>query len=189
MSRTAVVAFGRFQAPTSAHWLLAQKVKELAYLREAEPFIWTSHTVDNKRNPLSYETRMGLLKSGEGDLFIWDISGKVRNIFDVMKRMEEHDFTDVIVVGGSDRVDVYNKKLQLYNGKDYTLSDIEVVQFGKDRGDACDGNTLISGTYLRECARSGDFNEFKKFSFPGTPFWIERAFHEIRSKYGLTESN
>ena len=68
--------------------------------------------------------------------------------------------TEVVVVAGSDRVNEFNSLLQKYNGKEYNFEKIEVISAGERDPDS-EGVDGMSGTKLRDLAKSGDFDTFK----------------------------
>ena len=57
-----VFTFGRFNPPTTGHYLLASKVKKEANKRNAEHRIYASSTQDPKRNPLSSREKLRFMK-------------------------------------------------------------------------------------------------------------------------------
>lgn len=188
MKDTAVVSFGRFNSPTIGHAHLIDTVIGTAKLHKGDPIVYASHTEDNKKNPLSYETKIAFLNKVSGGVIKKDPQSKVKNIFDLLKVLNgQHK--NIIVVAGSDRVNEYETSLRKYNGKDYTYASINVVSAGQRDPDSDDAIGSISGTKMREFAINNDFKSFKEFSFAGgSEQMVRTLFDEIRKKYKLTEN-
>lgn len=179
--KTAVVSFGRMNPPTIGHAIVLDSIIRISKEVNGTPFVYLSHTEDNKKNPISYSTKMDFLLPLSGDIIKDDPSGKIRNIFDLLKDISGK-FEKVIVVCGSDRVEEYKQKLLAYNHRDYSFSSIEVVSAGIR--DSTDDISSISGTKLRQFAKDGNLEAFRRFVFPGSSeSKILNLFNNIRSKY------
>ena len=174
MKQTAVVSFGRFQPPHLGHGLVFHEVIRLASGYNGDPYIYASHT-QNKKNPLSYETKIAVLNKIFPEVAKNDPEQKVKNIFDVLKVLSGQ-YKDVIVVCGADRLCEYEEKIIKYNGKEYSFDNILFSSAG-------DRKTLsTSGTEMRRYAIDNDFHSFKLNSFPGvSEDDARKMFDEIRS--------
>ena len=153
----AVVAFGRMNPPTVGHEKLAKKVSDEARKRKAMPHIYLSHSQDKKKNPLNYNDKIKYATKAFGKMVI---KSSARSIIEVFKELEKMDHTEVVLVAGSDRIVEFNTLLQKYNGKEYNFKKIEVISAGERDPDS-EGVEGMSGTKLRNLAKSGDFDTFK----------------------------
>ena len=95
------------------------------------------------------------------------------------------------MVGGSDRVDEYNKLLHKYNGTQkgarFNFKSIEVHSAGERDPDA-EGVSGISASKMREAAKEGDFDTFKKGA-PSTMSvaQVKQMFNDVRKGMRLHE--
>lgn len=174
MKNMAVVSFGRFQPPHLGHGLLFLEVVRLASGFNGDPFVYASHT-KNKKNPISYETKIGILNKIFPEVIKVDNEQKIKNIFDAL-RFLSGQYKNVIVVCGADRLHEYEEKINKYNGTEYSFESIAFASCG-------DRKILsTSGTEMRQLAIENNFDLFKKNLFPGVgDDDIKVMFDEIRS--------
>lgn len=181
-----VIAFGRFNPPTTGHELLVNKTTQFASRNNIPHRIYVTHTEDKKKNPLPQKRKIYFMGRmfGKGANLV-GTGGNQRTIIEVAKALEKEKFTDLVLVAGSDRVPQYRKLLEQYNGKDYKFNSIEVVSSGKRDPDSeqADG---MSATKMREAAKAGKFVEFKR-GIPAkmTVADAKRMFNEVRQGMGL----
>ena len=179
-----VIAFGRMNPPTVGHEKLVTKIKSVARKNRATPLLYLSHSQDKKKNPLSYEDKIRLAKKAFGPLVQKSNS---RTVIDVAKELEKK-YDELIVVGGSDRVDEFQKLLDRYNGKDYAFEKITVVSAGERDPDS-DDISGMSASKLRSLALTGKIKEFKA----GLPAKLRSSkdgkemYDKIREAGGITE--
>lgn len=179
-----VIAFGRMNPPTVGHEKLVTKIKSVARKNRATPLLYLSHSQDKKKNPLSYEDKIRLAKKAFGPLVQKSNS---RTVIDVAKELEKK-YDELIVVGGSDRVDEFQKLLDRYNGKDYAFEKITVVSAGERDPDSDDVSGM-SASKLRSLALTGKIKEFKA----GLPAKLRSSkdgkemYDKIREAGGITE--
>ena len=130
-SDTAVFSFGRMNPPTIGHGKLIAKVVEVAKKERATPIIFPSKTEDKKKNPLSFKTKVKVLKDVFGNVISTDTS--IKTPFDVLDKLNNDKYERVIFVVGSDRVNEFKRNMSrfvdsdLYNIKDFQLSQQEIV--------------------------------------------------------------
>ena len=163
--KTCVFTFGRYQPPTKGHLRVWEKV---ANTKGDAHYIYTSHTKDKKRNPLDYNTKIGLIKSAlkEHNINAEVIDSEAKTIIDVVVDIASKGYNNLIFVGGSDRLDDMVSLIRKYNdkpnaeGNSYHFDSIEGVSAGKRDPDS-DNVEGISGTKLRQMAIDGDFEGFK----------------------------
>ena len=163
--KTCVFTFGRYQPPTKGHLRVWEKV---ANTEGDAHYIYTSHTKDKKRNPLDYNTKIGLIKSAlkEHNINAEMIDSEAKTIIDVVVDIANKGYNNLIFVGGSDRLDDMVSLIRKYNdkpnaeGNSYHFDSIEGVSAGERDPDS-DNVEGISGTKLRQMAIDGDFEGFK----------------------------
>ena len=163
--KTCVFTFGRYQPPTKGHLRVWEKVADT----EGDAhYIYTSHTKDKKRNPLDYNTKIGLIKSAlkEHNINAEVIDSEAKTIIDVVVDIASKGYNSLIFVGGSDRLDDMVSLIRKYNdkpnaeGNSYHFDFIEGVSAGERDPDS-DNVEGVSGTKLRQMAIDGDFEGFK----------------------------
>lgn len=181
-STPAVITFGRFNPPTTGHEKLVQKVVSEAKSRRGVPMIFASHSQDKKKNPLSYETKIGLLQTAFGRIVQ---KSRARTIIEVAKELSGK-FDSLVVVVGSDRVAEFQRLLSTYNNKEFNFDTIQVISAGERDPDA-DDVTGMSASKLRSLAAEGDFEQFKR----GLPSKLVRSaeliYRELRTNMGIDE--
>ena len=163
--KTCVFTFGRYQPPTKGHLKVWEKVADT---KGDAHYIYTSHTKDKKRNPLDYNTKIGLIKSAlkEHNINAEMIDSEAKTIIDVVVDIASKGYNNLIFVGGSDRLDDMVSLIRKYNdkpnaeGNSYHFDSIEGVSAGERDPDS-DNVEGISGTKLRQMAIDGDFEGFK----------------------------
>lgn len=155
--RSVVLTFGRFSPPTVGHEKLVNKIKDVASARNAEPMVFTSHTYDKKKNPLTYDQKIHFLQLAFGPVVK---KTTARTVIEVAKELSGK-YDNLIVVVGSDRVPEFQTLLDKYNGKEFDFKNIEVVSAGERDPDADDVSGM-SASKLRALAVAGDFETFKK---------------------------
>lgn len=163
--KKAVLAFGRMNPPTSGHEKLIQKVLSVAQKNSATPFIFVSNSQDPKKNPLTGSQKVKYIEMG-----VRGASGHVFNDstilspFHAVKYLETKGYTDIILVTGSDRLDLGDAIRKYINHPDSTkafnLTSFDVVSAGERDPDA-EGVSGMSASKMREAASEDDFNSFK----------------------------
>ena len=166
--KTVAFVFGRFNPPTIGHGKLLDALKATAQRMRADYYIFTSHSQDSKRNPLSKNEifqYMALMFPSFKRSFKQKYGGKeIRNVFDVAAAFDG-EYDKLVMVAGSDRVDEFTSLLNTYNGIKakhgfYEFKEIEVISAGERDPDA-EGVTGMSASKMRKAATQGDFDTFK----------------------------
>jgi len=162
--RTVVLGWGRMNPITSGHEILVNKIKAVAKKMKATPIIYVSHSQDPKKNPLDYDDKIMIAKKAFGNNIIQ--KSKSRTIIQIMQELE-NSYEKVVLVVGSDRVKDFETLLNRYNGKDYTLKEIEVQSAGNradpDSDKAKDLSAAnMSASVMRKLASEGDLAGFSK---------------------------
>ena len=182
--KAVVLSFGRLNPITVGHEKLADKIKSVAKSEGATPHLYLSHSQDKAKNPLSYNDKVAYAKKAFGSMVQ---KSDAKTIIQVLEKLDGQ-FTDVIVVVGSDRISEFDRLLNKYNGKEYTFNSINVVSAGARDPDA-EGVTGMSASKMRALAAEGDFTAFKK----GLPKNLQRGktpqeiFDKIRGAMGISE--
>jgi hypothetical protein len=164
--QVAVFAFGRMNPPTSGHEKLIAKVLAVAKKLNATPFIFVSNSQDAKKNPLTGKQKVKYIELGvpgaEGHVYS---DTTVLSPFHAVKYLENNGFTDVVLVTGSDRLDLGDSIKKYINHPDPTkgfkLNSFDIVSAG-DRDPDADGVTGMSASKMREAAADNNFRAFKK---------------------------
>ena len=152
-AKVVAFTFGRFNPPTVGHELLINKVKEFAAGNDY--FVFPSHSVDKKKNPLTAEQKVEFMKEmfpSHKNSIIFD--SQVRDAIKALKWLEDRGYTDAIFVVGSDRVSGF-QFIKQYNGKDYCMNTVEIRSAGERDPDADDVSGM-SASKMRKAAMEGD---------------------------------
>jgi len=164
----AVMTFGRMNPPTTGHLKVINKVREVADKVGGSHHVIVSHSQDSKKNPLSGEQKVKHLKRYSPGTNFEASSKEHPSIFHHAEKLHNQGVTHLHVVVGSDRVKEFKDSLNKYNGKPnkegkvlYNFKKITVHSAGHRDPDA-EGSEGMSGTKMREHAKSGNFKEFRK---------------------------
>ena len=184
-SKKVVMAFGRFQPPTNGHELLVNAVKKIAGKQKADHIIFASRTQDKKSNPLQVDRKVYYLKKMFPKTNFVAANEQIRTFIEAAGALSKK-YKHLVMLAGSDRVPEYKRILEKYNGTDaFNFETIEVVSAGERDPDA-DNAAGMSGTKMREAAKKGDYQLFKK-GLPHTLTDIDgkRLMNEIRQGLGM----
>ena len=156
--KTCYFTFGRFNPPTIGHEKLIRTVEKEA--GSDDYLIYPSQTFDKPKNPLPYAYKVDILQK----MFPWakiETAACCNTIIKVAQDMMMKDYSDIVMVVGSDRVTDFDKLLQKQNKIDYTFNSIKVISAGERDPDA-DGAAGMSASKMREAAEQGKFTDFAK---------------------------
>jgi len=159
---TLTIAFGRFNPPTIGHQQLMDTAAAASQADGGDYVIYPSRSQDKKKNPLDADTKISYMRRmfpGHSERIANDASNKT--IFDVLKKAHNDGYTNVRIVGGSDRVKEFDKLANNYNGQLYAFDNIEVVSAG-DRDPDAKGVEGMSASRMRLAAAEGDFRKFRE---------------------------
>ena len=152
--------FGRFNPPHAGHGKMMDAVK--SYGGDSGNYrIYPSRTQDNKKNPLSADQKIKHMRA-----MFKDHKDKIqnseahRNIFDIMKDLNDEGHEHVTMVVGDDRVKEFDKLTKKYNGVHYDFKSINVKSAGKRDPKSEDPLERLSASALRKHATSGDHEAF-----------------------------
>jgi phosphopantetheine adenylyltransferase len=158
--KTAVLIFGRFNPPTSAHIAMIDFANQIAQSTHGDLFCYVSTTVDGNKNPLNVDQKikfMKLMSPSTHDILYPATTEKT--FLAAATKIYNDGYTNLIMVCGGDRATEFEQKLNLYNNNLYKFDNIEVVSYGTRDPDS-DGITGMSSTKLRSYAKSGDLDKF-----------------------------
>lgn len=179
---TAIMSFGRFNPPTVGHEKLIHKVEATAKEYGGKAHIVASHSEGTNKDPLPQDKKIGYLKKiAHKDTAVMGSSKEEPSILHAAAKLHSQGHRRLVVVAGSDRVGEYHKMLTKYNNVPskhghYNFRSIRVVSAGHRDPDA-EGVEGMSGTKMREHARSGEHKEFKS----GLPKSLHAHAKEIAS--------
>ena len=114
--RHAVLAFGRMNPITNGHEKLVNRVKKIADKVGGSHHIVLSHSQDAKKNPLTADQKVKHAKRAFSGTNFTAASTKAPTFFDHAEALYKKGVTHLHMVGGSDRVEEYNRLLNKYNG-------------------------------------------------------------------------
>jgi len=186
-AKTAAILFGRMNPPTSGHEENVEGLKKIAKQHNADHLVIASHSQDAKKNPLTAQQKTKHLKRAFPGTNITTSSKEKPTIFHHLSDLHSKGYEHVIIAGGSDRAEEYNR-LKAYNGKEgkhgyYNFKSIKTVNTGERKHG-------VSGTDMRTHATNNDFASFRK----GLPSKLaaheghaKELFHDVRSGMGLHE--
>jgi hypothetical protein len=160
---TAVFGVGRTNPPTTGHHKLLAKIGEVAAAHGGSGHFIASHSEGTSKDPIPQAKKIQYLKKiAPSNVTVSGSSKETPTFLQHAKKFYEAGHQHLVMVAGSDRVDEFQKKLDQYNGKPdhYSFKSIKVVSAGQRDPDS-EGTTGISGTKMREHARSGNVEAFK----------------------------
>ena len=179
--------FGRFNPPTVGHMKLANKMKTIG--RGQDIKIYTSHTTDKKKNPLTnaqIRKYMGaMLPRGV------DVEDTVaKTILDACVDLYNQGYKDIQLVVGSDRIKVFDTLLKKYNGVKsthglYKFNSIKVVSAGARDPDST-GVDGMSASKMRQLVSVGDEKTFID-SLPPRNKLGKQLYKAVQKGMGISE--
>ena len=201
---TAVFTFGRFNPPTIGHEKLLNVVGSTATRAKAESFVYTSHSQDAKKNPLSNDQKIVFMKMMFPKHRTSFMRTEAKTALHALSEIHKTGkFSKVIMVVGSDRVREFKTLLNKYNDIEskhgfYRFEDIDVISAGERDPDA-EGTSGMSASKMRAAVKDKNYDIFKM----GVPSGMsEKDCHtlynavakgmkvklaEIREEWGLDE--
>jgi hypothetical protein len=159
---TLTIAFGRFNPPTIGHQQLMDTAAAASQADGGDYLIYPSRSQDKKKNPLDPDTKISYMRRmfpQHSERIVND--GANKTIFDVLKKAHNDGYTNVRIVGGSDRVKEFDKLANSYNGQLYQFDNVETVSAG-DRDPDAKGVEGMSASRMRLAAAEGDFRKFRE---------------------------
>jgi len=186
--KTVAFTFGRFNPPTTGHEKLIQKLAT-----QGKPImVFPSHSQDAKKNPLPHARKIAYMKKMFPRYAKSIMTSKARNVFEIATELYKQNYSDIIMVVGSDRVREFDSLLKKYDGVEgrhgyYKFDSITVVSAGERDPDA-EGVEGMSASKMRAAAVANDFDSFQQ----GLPKGFKdgkRLFDDIRKSMNVKEQN
>ena len=143
LKKTAVFTFGRMNPPTTGHKKLVEVIKSLP----GDHYVFLSHKVHPSTDPLPYPIKKEFTQQFFDGVTVGDDNAS--NIIDVLKMLESKDYTDIVMVVGSDRVESFETLLKKYNNSEYSFETISVVSAGDRDPDSADVSGMSASTQRR----------------------------------------
>ena len=164
--KTAVYTFGRFNPPTIGHEKLLRVVQTTSSNEGGDYFIYTSHSQDSKKNPLTHKQTIHFLKLIFPKYRPYVEDSLAKTALDAASEIHDKGgYTKLMMVVGSDRVRDFSSLLNRYNDKKskhgyYNFDSIEVISAGERDPDA-EGADGMSASKMRQAVVDGDYDSFK----------------------------
>lgn len=150
-----VVPLARFNPPHKEHLNLIQSVIKKAKDVNGTPIIFVSSTVDSDKNPLSVAEKIRYLEKMSGVR----IFHPAKTMFDAIKSLNGK-FDRIIFILGDDRVsDV--KRIEAYNGRDYSFKRIETISRHSVIDTRSADGDGVHASDIRRWAKEGDFDSVR----------------------------
>ena len=181
-----VFTFGRFNPPTTGHGKLVDKLKKQS--GGDDVLLFTSHSNDKVKNPLSHRDKISYLRKFFGKI-VADVNA--RTVFEIATELHKKKYKRVSMVVGSDRVKEFETLLNKYNGVKarhgfYKFDEINVISAGERDPDADDVSGM-SASKLRGYAEQGDFDNFKLGVPTKNKGLVQKLYNDIRKGMGIAE--
>ena len=152
------ITFGRFNPPHAGHGKLLDAVK--AHGGDSGNYrIYPSRSQDHKKNPLGADQKVGHMRKlfpSHKDAI--QNNEAHRNVFDILRDLNDEGKEHVTMVVGDDRVKEFEKITQKYNGVHYDFKTINIKSAGARSGD--DPIENLSASAQRKHASSDDHDSF-----------------------------
>ena len=189
-NKPAVFSFGRFNPPTTGHAKLVDRLSRIAKQVKGDPMLFTSHSVDKKKNPLTHKQCVWYLRKFFGKkVKVPDVAA--RTIFDICGALYDQGYKRIVMVVGSDRVREFDALIKKYNGTygrhgHYKFDDIQIVSAGERDPDSDDVSGM-SASKMRAAAERGDFDAFRDGVADKKA--AKKLYKDVRKGMGIMEDN
>jgi nicotinic acid mononucleotide adenylyltransferase len=172
--KTAVAIFGRFNPPTSGHEKLVNLAVETAKKVNGDPILCLSHTQDNKKNPLDFNSKVKWVKTFFKNITVIE-NDKIRDPFKMVTALKELGYTQLYIVVGEDQATGgYAKSLEKW-ATDKGFTKVEIIQSPRTDED-------VSATKSREAVKTNNFQLFKSMCpSTATATSAKKLFEELRT--------
>ena len=154
------ITFGRFNPPHAGHGKLLDAVK--AHGGDSGNYrIYPSRSQDHKKNPLGAQQKVDHMRKmfkGHKDA-IQNNEGQ-RNVFDILRDLNDEGKEHVTMVVGDDRVKEFEKITNKYNGVHYDFKSIQIKSAGKRDPNSEDPVEKLSASGQRKHASGDDHDSF-----------------------------
>jgi hypothetical protein len=198
MDKSIVIAFGRFNPPTTGHRALLDFVKKAAAQRKADVLVFPSQSHDEvtprtrvqPRNPLPFDVKVDFLERLFPDVN-FSSDTRIKTPIDALAACSLAGYDNVYAVVGSDRVkdfEILKKyvKPKGRRGQDIILKTFEVIAVPGNRDPDAEGVSGMSASKMRAAAVANDFDTFRQ-GVP-KPALARQLFKTVRDYMKITES-
>ena len=154
------ITFGRFNPPHAGHGKLLDAVK--AHGGDSGNYrIYPSRSQDHKKNPLGADQKVGHMRKlfpGHKDAI--QNNEAHRNVFDILRDLNDEGKEHVTMVVGDDRVKEFEKITSKYNGVHYDFKTINIKSAGARDPNSEDPVEKLSASGQRKHASGDDYDNF-----------------------------
>ena len=154
------ITFGRFNPPHAGHGKLLDAVK--SHGGDSGNYrIYPSRSQDHKKNPLGAQQKVDHMRKmfkGHKDA-IQNNEGQ-RNVFDILRDLNDEGKEHVTMVVGDDRVKEFEKITNKYNGIHYDFKSINIKSAGARDPNSEDPVEKLSASGQRKHAQGDDHDSF-----------------------------
>ena len=179
---TLTIVFGRFNPPTIGHEQLLNSAASVA--EDDNYIIVPSRTQDSKKNPLSPDQKISIMRDMFPDHSERIINDpKIRTIFDVLQKASVDGYQNIVIVGGSDRVQEFDRLANQYNNGDLYQFDSIESRSGGARDPDSDDVKGMSASKQRKAAAAGNYELFVK----GVPTTLSKE--KVKELYNTVRSS
>lgn len=154
------ITFGRFNPPHAGHGKLLDAVR--SHGGDSGNYrIYPSRSQDHKKNPLNADQKVGHMRK-----MFPQHKDKIqnneahRNIFDILKDLNDEGHKHVTMVVGDDRVKEFDSLTKKYNGVHYDFNTINIKSAGARDPKSKDPIEKLSASSMRKHASSDDHDSF-----------------------------
>lgn len=154
------ITFGRFNPPHAGHGKLLDAVK--AHGGDSGNYrIYPSRSQDHKKNPLTADQKVSHMRKmfPQHKKAIQNNEAH-RNIFDILRDLNDEGHEHVTMVVGDDRVKEFENLTGKYNGVHYNFKSINIKSAGARADDSEDPIENLSASKMRAHAQGGDHESF-----------------------------
>ncbi len=171
--------FSRMSPPHNEHYILTQDMVSYAKKYKLDAVLYTSQSVNQKKNPLQISDKILFLKSMVPKGVRISEDSSLKTPFAILEDLiKNKGYTRIVFMVGSDRVNDFQRMYQYAKeyGKEIGKEiDFKVQQRKAKRTEG------MSGTHMRQYAKNNDFESFSKFA----PSSLSKA--EIKSMFNKTK--
>ena len=154
------ITFGRFNPPHAGHGKLLDAVK--AHGGDSGNYrIYPSRSQDHKKNPLGADQKVGHMRKlfpSHKDAI--QNNEAHRNVFDILRDLNDEGKQHVTMVVGDDRVKEFEKITSKYNGVHYDFKTINIKSAGARDPNSDDPVEKLSASGQRKHASGDDHDNF-----------------------------
>lgn len=157
-SKLAVFTFMRCNPPTQGHVAVVKAVETLAQQKDGKAYVFLSHNVDAKRNPMTFKQKLDFMHRVLPNTNFVDVEKPIRNPFDACGYLSSLGYTDLILVVGSDRAQEFKKA---FSAPNKYFDSFKVIDVGHRDPDS-EGIAGMSASNARAAAQDDNLITFQR---------------------------